>query len=167
MPFPKMYGSLDSPVFFRDVRKSNSTAGKSWSDTPCDSSRLPTAVSGANLWAAPLELRDSILWGREEKLHRSSKGLTLLARQDEAISLYNKLTITCYCILKFQSFVTKKRSRCDYILFFLTSIVFPTHIFPKISKPVLCIFTHLHKHLNCISLWIGNILSLSCRSNSI
>lgn len=49
MPFPKMYSSLDPLVVFRDVRRRNSRAGKSCSDTACDSSRLPTDVSGVNL----------------------------------------------------------------------------------------------------------------------
>lgn len=134
---------------------------------PCDSSRCVRRESLSYTVRAdgyhPLRKK-------EKKLYRSSRGLTLLARQYESVSLYNELSIACYCIMKFQGFASEKYSRCNLFLyspFFFSNKHGISHTCHKISKLVLSIDTNLRAHLTEISLWVWKILLLSCRSNGI
>lgn len=116
-----------------------------------------------------------------EETTNLQRGSILLEIQCESISLYNKLAVPCPLLQTgIVGFARKKHSIYNDIIvqfglfwpvvfwvFLITSTMFFTHVFNKISKPVLCIFSNLHAHLNYISLWIWNILSLSCQSSGI
>lgn len=177
MSFPKMWSSLDPRVC---LEMSGGTTAQQERGALAQPVVAPSCQEMWQLWASLSQQLHCLFWGGESRnVTNLQRGLILLARQCESISLYSKLAGPITTWVEWQSLQEKTTPDtmtflCSLGFFgwlssgvFLITIIKHINAFHKVSKPVLCIFTNLHAHLNYISLWIWKILSLSCQSNGI